>query len=611
MATGGFLAAVRRRLFGPPAGRAPQPAREAPADAASLPDEEAASSAMFLMLRRMRAPLIGLITIYAVSVLGLTLIRGVDPQGAPWQMSFFHAFYFMSYTATTIGFGELPHAFNDAQRLWVTLCIYLTVIGWAYAVGTLLGLLQDRGFRQALAVQRFARHVRRIAEPYYVIAGYGQTGRLLGHALDARGRRFVVLDTSELRVDETQLANYRADVPALAADAGNPAHLRLAGLMTQRCAGVFALTDDDHANLAVATATRLLRPDLPVLARCQSRPVSEQLEAIGTHSIVNPFDRFGDYLALAMRAPATFRLMEWMSGLPNSELPPRREPPRGRWIVCGYGRFGREVVRDLEREGIDVTIIDPVEHNAADSRFVSGTGSEADSLERAGIADAAGLVAGTGDDTNNLSIVAAARRRNPGLYVIARQNRQSNAPLYRAIAPEFTAVAAEVVASECLARLTTPLFVRFLDVARSRGDAFVAPLIANLEQHVGRRVPVLWAVHLNRHGAPTIARWLARPDRNLALGDLLRDPAAREQMLPAVALMVVRGDTVTAVPPADFALAPGDHLLMAGRSHARRRLHATLNRELTCNYVLTGRNLPSGWMWQRLAGAPVTGSPPA
>ena len=42
---------------------------------------------------------------------------------------------------------------------------------------------------------------------------------------------------------------------------------------------------------------------------------------------------------------------------------------------------------------------------------------------------------------------------------------------------------------------------------------------------------------------------------------------------------------------------------MAGRGYARRHLYATLHRELTCNYVLTGPNLPSGWMWQKFAGA--------
>src|SRR5574343_460625 len=104
-------------------------------------------SVIFLMLRRMRAPLIVLIAIYAISMLGLALIPGVDANGRPTPpMSFFHAFYFVSYTATTIGFGEIPVAFSDAQRLWVMVCIYLTVVGWSYSVVTLIALLQDKGF---------------------------------------------------------------------------------------------------------------------------------------------------------------------------------------------------------------------------------------------------------------------------------------------------------------------------------------------------------------------------------------------------------------------------------------------------------------------------------
>ncbi len=109
-----------------------------------LPRAVAPSSAVFLVLRRMRTPLIVLIAIFAISVLGLTLIPGQDAEGKPWPMGFFDAFYFMSYTATTIGFGEIPYAFTDAQRMWVTFSIYLTVVGWAYAIGSLLALLQDR-----------------------------------------------------------------------------------------------------------------------------------------------------------------------------------------------------------------------------------------------------------------------------------------------------------------------------------------------------------------------------------------------------------------------------------------------------------------------------------
>src|SRR3954468_23855076 len=124
-----------------------------------------ASATIFLILRRMRAPLIVLIVIFSVSVLGLTVIPGEDAQGRPWQMGFFDAFYVMSYTATTIGFGELPYPFTYNQRMWVTISIYLTVVGWAYAIGSLLALLQDRSFRSARALQRFRRTVDRLGGP--------------------------------------------------------------------------------------------------------------------------------------------------------------------------------------------------------------------------------------------------------------------------------------------------------------------------------------------------------------------------------------------------------------------------------------------------------------
>ena len=105
----------------------------APAARATWP---AALGGILLVLRRMRIPLIVLIVIFAVSVLGLTLVPGEDAQGRPTRLGIFEAFYFMSFTATTIGLGEIPYTFTPAQRMWVTFAIFLSVIGWAYAVGS-------------------------------------------------------------------------------------------------------------------------------------------------------------------------------------------------------------------------------------------------------------------------------------------------------------------------------------------------------------------------------------------------------------------------------------------------------------------------------------------
>ena len=139
-------------------------------------DAPETSGAIFLILRRMRAPLIVLVLVFSISIVGLTLIPGQQPDGGTEPMSIFDAFYFMSYTATTIGFGEIPYPLTTDQRMWVAASIFVSVIGWAYAIGGLLAMVQDRSFRREVATQRFARQVRRMPQPFLIVAGFGEAG---------------------------------------------------------------------------------------------------------------------------------------------------------------------------------------------------------------------------------------------------------------------------------------------------------------------------------------------------------------------------------------------------------------------------------------------------
>jgi voltage-gated potassium channel len=561
-----------------------------------------ASATIFLILRRMRAPLIVLIVIFAVSVLGLTLIPGQDTQGAPWRMGFFDAFYVMSYTASTIGFGEIPYPFTYSQRMWVTISIYLTVIGWAYAIGSLLALLQDRAFRSALALQHFSRKVSRLHEPFLLIAGYGRTGELLGHSFDALGRRFVVLDRSDERIDALELGSYHGDVPGLAADARDPGHLAVAGLGHACCEAVVALTDDEEANLAVVMAAALLRPELPVIARVTSHAIAERMQAFGNPSTVNPFDRFGDHLRLALRAPSSYQLMTWLESGPGAELPSRGDPPRsGRWIVCGYGRLGREVTTDLRAEGLDVTVIEADPADVEDADLLVGDGSDPWVLAQADLDRAVGLVAGTDNDTTNLSLVAAARRSNPSLFLAARQNRPASAPLFAAMQIDALLVPSELIAHEIYAQVSTPLLWRFLREMPAMGDAWAQRLIDRLTALCGSRLQTLWKVRLTPQEAPGLAGWLSSGEARL--GAFLRNPEDRDEPLHLVTLMVVRGGEATLAPDDDFVLRPGDELLLAGWPAARRALATILVVHGVLEYVVTGRRVPSSWIWRRLTSA--------
>ncbi len=570
-----------------------------------LPDLEPhlSSAGVFLVLRRMRVPLIVLVVIFAVSVLGLSLIPGVDEQGRPDRMTLFDSFYFISYTATTIGFGELPHEFTAAQRMWVTFSIFLAVVGWAYAIGSLLSLMQDPGFRQALARRSFTRAVGRISEPFLLLVGYGNAAKMLARSLDGMSRRFVVIDSQEARVSSVELDDYRADAPALLGDARDTGLITLAGLGHNACAGVIALAGDDETNLDVAITTALLRPDLPVIARSSSRAVAERMRAFHVQDVVNPLDRFGDHLRILLRSPAAYQLMIWLTSAPGTPLPERLPSlPRGRWVVCGHGRYGDELSADLRAEGLDVTLV-----HVAGGRVLAGEGDSTHVVESGHVAEAAAFVAATASDTTNLWLVEAARRANPDAFVVALQNRRANAPLFEAVGVDFGMVPAEVIAHEVLARLANPVLMRFLPQVPRQADGWSEHLVERLVTTCGDGTPDLWRIRLSDSEAPALTARLTGSE--LRLEDLLRDPADRDTMLDIVALTLLRDGERTITPPGDVVLRPDDQLLLAGRLPARAALDATMTEEPTASYVLDGRRVAAGWVWRRLTRQQSAGRP--
>jgi len=322
------------------------------------------------------------------------------------------------------------------------------------------------------------------------------------------------------------------------------------------------------------------------------------MRSFGNPTVINPFDRFGDHLRLALRAPASYQLLTWLESGPGAQLPPRgRSPGPGRWVVCGYGRFGRHCTADLRAEGLEVTPVDP-RSDGEDVTLVVGDASDPSVLERTDLEHAVGFVAGTDNDTTNMSLVAEARRLQPELFVAARQNRPDSAPLFAAMEIDALLVPTEVVAHEVYAQLSTPLLWRFLRELPAQRDDWAAQVTGKLTQHCGTRLPAVWKVRLNAAEAPALGPWLARGQ--LPLADLLRSPEDREERLHIVPLLVVRGTQAVLAPDEQYVLAAGDQLLLAGRPGARRALETTLLVDAVPQYLVSGHRVPSSWIGRRL-----------
>jgi voltage-gated potassium channel len=324
------------------------------------------------------------------------------------------------------------------------------------------------------------------------------------------------------------------------------------------------------------------------------------MRAFGTPAVVNPFDRFGEHLRLALNAPASYQLLTWLEAGPGAELPKRGRPPTdGRWVICGYGRFGREITADLRAADLEVTIIEPAELGAPEPGVIVGDASEPAVLARADLPSAVGLVAGTDNDTTNLSMLASARRLNPQLFMVARQNQPTSAALFEAMRLDALLVPTEVVAHEVYAQLSTPMLWRFIQEMPARGNQWAADLIGRLRFNCGEELPALWKIKLDREQAPALGGWLA--EGRVTLGNLIRSPEDRERRLRVVPLLLLRDGEAVLTPDGETVLAGDDELLFAGQGSERRELESTLVIDSTGAYVLFDEHIPSSWVWRTLS----------
>lgn len=552
---------------------------------------------VFLLLRRLRLPLVTLIAVYAVSVAGLAVIPGIDGDGRPFRMGLFEAFYVVSYTATTIGYGELPYPFTGGQRMWVTFSIYLSVIGWAFTLTSLVALVQDATFRAALGHSLSVRRIRRLNDPFYLICGYGQTGRSIAHALDRLGCRVVIVENDEQRAARIVLEDYEEPPAVLVADARLPEALRDAGVQRPLCRAVLALAADDETNEAIAIGARILRPDCFVLSLVRSRQAADNLEAYGGVHAIDPFHQFAVNVQLDLRAPEVLQLEEWLTAVPGSERPEPVRLPRGHWVLCGYGRFGSTLAAGLDAAGQTWCAIDP-RAQEDDARVLRSSNTE-QGLRDAGIERAVALVAGTDEDSTNLALVRLARRLNPELLIVVRQNRSTSRSLFDAARVRLKYVQSDVMTHELLQVLTSPLLNRFLLQVRMQGAALACRAREALEPMFGRRVPHLWTFDCDP-AQPGLGHALSATTPPLTIGELLRDPRDPRVELRALPLLLAGRDGDVVLPEPQTRLRPYDRILFAGAAGVQSVQRGFVLDPSPIEFVRTGVEPPRSWIFRRL-----------
>ncbi len=101
-----------------------------------------------------------------------------------------------------------------------------------------------------------------------------------------------------------------------------------------------------------------------------------------------------------------------------------------RAIIAGYGDVGAAACRELASRGVEITVIDPRDHEVP---TVIGRAEDEAVLKRSGVEDAGLLVVAVNDDAVNIFTTLMARNLNPDLKIVARANHPRAVDrLYRA-----------------------------------------------------------------------------------------------------------------------------------------------------------------------------------
>lgn len=146
----------------------------------------------------------------------------------------------------------------------------------------------------------------------------------------------------------------------------------------------------------------------------------------------------------------------------------------GHYVLCGYGRVGRQVAAEFQKDNVAFVIIDQdpgsVEE-CLDAGYLALLGEASDDvvLREAGLSRAKGLVAAVDSDADNVFVVLSARKLNPKLHIVARASSDASASKLEIAGADRT-LSPYAVGGRRLASLATqPLIIDFLDVV-TRGE---------------------------------------------------------------------------------------------------------------------------------------------
>jgi voltage-gated potassium channel len=206
-------------------------------------------------------------------------------------------------------------------------------------------------------------------------------------------------------------------------------------------------------------------------------------------------------------------------------------------IICGFGRLGRNLAKELKSRHFPLIAIDLCEEVAEECHqlglpVVKGNAADERVLHEAGIERAKSLVAAANSDAENVFIVLTARSINPGLQIITRCNKEGSIPKLEKAGAD-TVISPYATTGQRIAQLIAhPNVISFLDGILQFGNHQM-----RLEEFIIDQRSPLAGLTLREARLKVAVLAVTHPEQTL-----LSHPNADTKLLPGAAMVVMGVD---------------------------------------------------------------------
>lgn len=248
-------------------------------------------------LRKMLMGIVFFALTCVVAVIGYML--------AGWEI--LDAVYMVTITIFGVGYGEVKPLDHPGLKVFTMGVIIAGCSSGIYVVGGFVQMVAEGEINRALGARRMSKGIEQL-KSHVVVCGFGRVGSILCRDLATAGQKFVVIDTSEERIQQAHAAGYLA----LGGSASEESTLLAAGV--ERARVLASVLPDDAANVFITLTARELNPDIEIIARGERPSTEKKLLRSGANRVVLPSSIGATKIAQLITRPSAEDLLAGSSG---------------------------------------------------------------------------------------------------------------------------------------------------------------------------------------------------------------------------------------------------------------------------------------------------------